>query len=255
VATILNFTSTIHDPEARLKYLIDEVGDQLAELFHSSHVAYTPKTHAQIIESLNEQGFTTIKAEDAIINTYQTALKQALNKHNERMFYCDFDRALHWIKTYPIELQKIAATNPTNDFTLFGRTPRAFMTQPETQTITEGIGNIVASNCLEFESTLDILGTTWMLTPELAMRIIDRQYTNTFGFYIEWPTILWRSASYPLYVECEGLEWETPDRYREEIKAIGYGNWLTNFQTHQECKKRTEMLKEFIESSHKLSHD
>jgi len=44
---------------------------------------------------------------------------------------------------------------------------------------------------------------------------------NQFGFYVEWPITLWRSARNPMYLKCEGLEWETPDRYVTEIKALG----------------------------------
>ncbi len=115
---------------------------------------------------------------------------------------------------------------------------------------TEGIGNIVASKVLGFTETKDVLGTTWLLTPKLANLIINRKTTNTFGFYTDWPITLWRSATVPFYLECEGLEWETPDRYREEIPTLGYDNWKANFQTAKEWKKRTEMLADFIQSSY-----
>lgn len=255
MAAFLSFTSTIHDPEARLIHLIDEVGDQLAELFHSSYVAYTPKTHDDIVEGLRGKGFEVINAGDTIVSTYQAALKQPLNKHNDRMLYCDLDRALHWIKAYPTELQTVASTNPAYDFALFGRTSRAFMTHPETQTMTEGIANTVASRELGLKETRDILGTTWILAPELAERVINRQNKNTFGFYTEWPMTLWKYATNPLYIECEGLEWETPDRYREEIQALGYAKWKITFQTPQEWRRRTEMLRDFIESSYASANE
>ena len=43
-----------------------------------------------------------------MISTYRTALKLPLEKTTNRLFYCDFDRALHWIKTYPEELNQLA---------------------------------------------------------------------------------------------------------------------------------------------------
>jgi len=136
---------------------------------------------------------------------------------------------------------------------LIGRTRRAFETHPETQTITEGIGNTLASNVLGFQETRDVLGTTWILTPALAKKVTKRKSMNQYGFYAEWPITLWRSARNPLYLECEGLEWETPDRYTEEIKAQGYEEWKKSFQTTFEWRKRTEMLRGFIESSLKYT--
>jgi neutral trehalase len=60
---------------------------------------------------------------------------------------------------------------------------------------------------------------------------------------------LWRSARNPLYIEVEGLEWETLDRYRDEIKTQGIEKWKQDFQTASEWRRRTEMLRDFIESS------
>jgi hypothetical protein len=58
---------------------------------------------------------------------------------------------------------------------------------------------------------------------------------------------LWRSAGNPLYLEREGLEWETPDRYQEEIRTQGLEGWKLNFQTVNEWRRRIAMLKDFIE--------
>ena len=90
---------------------------------------------------------------------------------------------------------------------------------------------MVASKVLGFTKTRDILGTTWILTRELINQVIDRKYFNTFGFYTDWPMTFWRSAKNPLYFEREGLEWETPDQYMEEIRAQGLENWKIRFQT------------------------
>jgi hypothetical protein len=59
---------------------------------------------------------------------------------------------------------------------------------------------------------------------------------------------MWRKSKNPLYIEIEGLEWETPDRYREEIKTQGLEQWKKSFQTPAEWRKRVEMLRDFTES-------
>ena len=248
--TILTFTSTIHDPEGRLKWLIEEVGRQLREYFDSAYVAYTPNTHPSVVKELNDEGYQTLKAGDTVASTYQTALKQPIRKDPERILYCDFDRALHWIQAYPEEFKQLSTINSDHDFILIGRTQRAFDTHPETQTMTEGIGNMVASKILGFSKTRDILGTTWILTRELATLVTNRKSSNAFGFYTDWPMTFWRSAKNPSYIEMEGLEWETTDRYKEEIRTQGFENWKTRFQTPQEWVKRTKMLRDFIESTY-----
>ena len=245
---MLTFTSTIHDPENRLGYLIEEVGESLRNLFDSATVAYTPRTHPDIIKLLVKNRYRVNKAGDSVISTYQSALKQTLDHGPNSIFYSDLDRALHWMKSYPAEFKQIAQSPPNHDFVLIGRTKRAFDTHPETQTLTEGIGNVVASKVLRFKKTGDILGTTWILTPQQVKMILEHKPMSEFGFYTEWPMKLWRSARNPLYIEREGLEWETPDRYQDEIKNQGLETWKQSFQTVNEWKRRTNMLKDFIET-------
>jgi hypothetical protein len=80
---MLTFTSTIHDPDNRLGYLIEEAGDRLRNLFASASVAYTPKTNPVTVSQLRERGYSTFRAEDSVISSYQTALSRALTPDNE----------------------------------------------------------------------------------------------------------------------------------------------------------------------------
>lgn len=250
----VNFASTIHDPKKQLKHLIEEVGEKLRTPFSTASVVYTPKTHPDEVAQLEEIGYQTFKADETVINTYQVALKQACDSKTSNILYSDLDRALHWMKTYPDEILKFIQTPIKNDFILFGRTKRAFNTHPETQTLTEGIGNKITSKLLDFPDTRDVLGTTWLLTPALAKQVLEKEPGNQYGFYIEWPITFWRSAMNPRYIEVEGLEWETPDRYKEEIKKQGLEQWKKDYQTHDEWIKRTHMLEDFIDSSLKRSN-
>ena len=125
---------------------------------------------------------------------------------------------------------------------------RAFNTHPETQTLTEGTTNIMASKTLGFPQTKDILCTAWLLTPALAKSILKLKQTNQYGFYAEWPIRMWQKSKNPLYLEVEGLEWETPDRYIEEIKTQGLEQWKNHYQTPTEWRRRNLMLRDFTES-------
>jgi hypothetical protein len=195
------------------------------------------------------RGYSTLKANKTVVGCYQSAITQAFRSGADNIFYCDLDRALHWVKTYPSELGTLAESSIKNDFILIGRTTRAFDTHPETQTLTESIGNKVASGVISLTETRDILGTTWIITPALAKLVLEIVPSNRYGFFIEWPLTLWRSARNPNYIEVEGLEWETPDRYKEEIKVEGLEYWMKRFQTTSEWRRRSVMLRDFIDSA------
>ena len=90
----LTFASTIHDPENRLGYLIEEIGEKLRGSFSSVSVAYTPKTHPKTVSLLKERGYRNFKAEDTVVSCYQISLSQSLEPITGDIFYCDLDRAL-----------------------------------------------------------------------------------------------------------------------------------------------------------------
>ena len=123
------------------------------------------------------------------------------------------------------------------------------LTHPETQTLTETTANTLASKVLGFPETRDVLGTTWMLKAQQAEALIRAKRSNQYGFYLDWPIQSWINSTNPGYIEVEGLEWETPDRYQQEITQAGYDAWKENHQNMQEWKKRNLMLRDMIEAT------
>lgn len=121
--------------------------------------------HPKTFSLLEERGYPTFKAKDTVVSCYQTSLSQSLESKSGDIFYCDLDRALHWIRNYPKEFETLGESPLHADFVLIGRTKRAFDTHSETQTLTEGIGNTLASKVLGFPETRDVLGTTWIMKP------------------------------------------------------------------------------------------
>ena len=241
--------STLHDPENRLSQFIRESHQALKHLFKSTIVVTTPNTHSNTLSLLGALDFEVYRGGETVLSTYRTALKLSITANPEHILYCDFDRILHWAKTYPNELKNTSNAYLDHDFLLIGRTPRAFKTHAETQTMTEDIANQIASKILGFKETRDIISACWRLTPRSAEKLLQLPNNNTYGFYCEWPITAWREAENPVYLEVEGLEWETPDRYRPEIHEKGYKQWLQSFQTPREWQKRVEMLRDFIEST------
>ena len=74
----------------------------------------------------------------------------------------------------------------------------------------------------------------------------NKSYPTELGFYASWPVILWKNAKNKKYIEVEGQEWETPDRFQKEINKQGYNNWLSQFQTIKEWKLRVRLLEDCV---------
>jgi hypothetical protein len=63
--------------------------------------------------------------------------------------------------------------------------------------------------------------------------------------YGEWVALL-AGPGIPLtYVECAGLDWETPDRYRDEVRRVGRAAWRRAMSTPAEWVMRRAMAREF----------
>ena len=81
-----------------------------------------------------------------------------------------------------------------------------------------------------------------IITKELAVKILRMQNKTDSGFYCTWPILLWSWADSKRYMEVEGLEWETPDRYRKYIDNNGYEKWLNDFINPSEWRVRIGIL-------------
>lgn len=237
-------TSTLHDPEGRLCDLILSQRKLLGQLFSSLIVVVSPNTHRDDVKQLRDSGFKVSKGAKTVVHTYKKALRLAIHKDVGYVFYCDFDRLLHWAKVYPDELARVASLNGQHDFLILGRTPRAFMGHPETQRKTEYIANLLGSRILGFKDTIDIISACWRMSTKLALILVETHCENSYGFYCEWPIQAWQLARKPGYLEVDGLEWETPDKYVKEIQKLGFQAWLLKFQTQEEWKKRCDILRE-----------
>jgi hypothetical protein len=146
------------------------------------------------------------------------------------VMYCDLDRALHWVVTCPEELAAVAAQIPEHDFTVLGRTPRAFDSHPRLRRDTEGIVNGLYAR---------IGGNRWDMTAGargLPCRATDVFFAacdeDSLGADVAWPLhIQQRTPHSPWYIETEGLEFWTADRTvprwrRRGVSARGWRRWM-----------------------------
>ena len=249
--------STLHEPEFRLKQFIVSIIPFLKENLGSIIISCTKKTNDNVLKFLRDNGFIVSVPEDfdrisAYRDAIQTALEYIEFADSQRILYIDFDRLVHWIMNYPDEfLESIEKVNSV-ELTHFGRTPKAFSTHPPTQENTERIVNYLSSQLLGFKDAQDLISVCFSFTVQLADLMLSKKYYTSMGFYAAFPVLLWNYAESKQYIEVEGLEWETPDRYQETIMEMGYEKWLIMLQNSSEWKMRVNLVEDCIIELSKL---
>ncbi len=214
----------IHDPAGRLADQIDRTFPALTAQFAAIAVQASRQTAPGLLARLTAHGVRLgLEGTDSaaqIGRVRRHALALALPFERAHVLYCDFDRLLHWFEFHPHELFDVAARIGQYDFTVLGRTARAFNTHPRLQRDTEAIINHVYQR---------VSGRAWDtgagargLSRRAAETIIAQSADDTQGNDVTWPLLLQHAGDFALgYVETEGLEFETADRFADEVAAAG----------------------------------
>ena len=150
----------------------------------------------------------------------RAALALGLRTRGQHFHFCDWDRVLHWAARYPDELGEVISKIPRYDCLILGRTARAFATHPRVQRDTESIVN----HCfgLVWGQELDVTAASRGFSRAAVERIVEGCDEPTLGNDCAWPLFLRRDVELRIgYLRTEGLEWETPDRYVDQIAAMG----------------------------------
>lgn len=243
--------SPFHDPQGRLLDLIRDNGKKLINSYKGKVVvSVSPTTSQSVISLLNSMQFTAKiqgkNSDELIGNNYLNAIKMAVNTKTRYVHLVDFDRALHWIKRFPRELRDIVDLFPSfQGYISFIRTQRAFETHPQTQRSTENVINVIASE--DAGVNVDIMSGSYGFERMLAKKIVQEAKRKDFGIYAEFLRIALKYHFPISTIETEGLEWETPDQFQNEIKREGYSTWLKHFQSLSEWQKRIYLLEESVE--------
>lgn len=244
--------STLHDPPFALKQIYQETVATIKRCFNQSYICCTQATSSEFIHALQKEGFQVLSGTNLNhVDIYRQAIKAGLdwvaNNRDTKLFYIDFDRLLHWCKNFPTELTKILSEINKTDLLMLGRTKRAFETHPTTQRETEIIVSELGSKICGLSKTHDFISICWGFTYDLGKKLLGTKILTSTGFYGTWPILLWKWASTKAYLEVEGLQWETPDRFRSEIQKLGYNLWLKNFESPEEWTKRVKILHDCLD--------
>lgn len=240
--------SPLHDPDGRITEILEKYSPLLEHLYHGCiavNVTETtsPKTLAAMKEAKIKFSIQAKKDVKNIGDNYKGALKLGLDFNSSHFHLMDFDRALHWTKRFPRELRKVIGKIPSYKGLLsFIRTKRAFESHPFIQRSTEIIANVLASKVAGFD--IDIMSGSFGLDKNSANLVLQNSKEKGIGFYAEILKIAIKNRTPIKTIIVEGLEWETPDQYQNEIQKDGYSAWLKRFESLTEWKKRLAIIEE-----------
>jgi hypothetical protein len=232
---------TVHEPGDRLLPLLEAQLPALAGSYSAVAALCSQQTNARVLALLAAHG-AQVRLEEGrqegvpgVGAVRGQALRAALEAGTSHIQLCDFDRALHWMARYPAELEVVARLVTHYDLLVLGRTPRAWSTHPTYQTETEALFNRVFF--LATKLPWDVGAGSRGMSRAAAEWLLATSMDPTVGVDGEWPLLLLRAdaASEPAfrlgYLACEGLEFETADRFGPEIEAAGgYDAWLARME-------------------------
>lgn len=219
--------ATHHDPEGRLYAQTERMLPLLGSIFEAIAVQTTHATQECTIELLVCAGVRVGQETtdqpiglDGLGRARRAAVELALQLSAPAMLFCDFDRALHWAEYQPDELAQVAARLAEHDFTVLGRTGRAFATHPRIQRDTEAVVNHVYASVSGH--AWDVTAAARGLSRRAAAAILAGCPDESIGTDVSWPLFVERAGGLTLgYIVTEGLEFETADRYADQICAAG----------------------------------
>ncbi|MBI2939352.1 MAG: hypothetical protein HYY04_02855 [Chloroflexi bacterium] len=248
MSTRVALAVTYHDPRGRLYEQIARALPALCRLFDSLTVQASAVAHAQSLALLAAHG-ARVQREAAENQGRRGALMLALQEDTSFIVYCDCDRALHWVEQYPAELAEVVRRIPDHDFTVLGRTRRAFDTHPRVQRDTEAIVNHVFAVVSGHD--WDVTSAARGLSRRAAEAVVPGCPDDFITTDVAWPLYLLRAGGFSLgYIATEGSQFETGDRHADGIAAAGgHDRWLAHLDADpQRWARRMEMARREVEA-------
>ena len=222
---------TVHQPDDRLARLTAIQLPALVARYAALTAFCSRETHPAILDLLRHHG-VPVKLDggepcgiDGIGDVRRATVRFGLQAGTSHLQMCDFDRAIHWVSDYPQELEAVIADIPNYDLLVLGRTERAWDTYPPNQVETEPLFNKVFASATGL--AWDVGAGSRGLSRRAAERLLRLSQEMTVGVDAEWPLLLLNREGYRVgQRSCEGLEFETADRFGAEIEAAGsYQAW------------------------------
>mgnify|MGYP000114529167 CR=1 FL=1 len=231
----LALATICHDPEGRLIETAQRLLPHLAPLFDGIALQASQTTKKGMLEQIQSLGGVTQRDDEdgyAVLlgKKRRDAVTLALSLETSHVLYVDFDRLLHWFEKYPDELEMTLNTVSQSDVTIIGRTPRAFASHPRNMRETESMVNHIFA--LTTGHIWDMLAAARAFSRKAAQIIVDESKDDAISNDVSWPLLLLRKEGLSFdYLELNGFEYETADRFANEIEvAGGLEGWLEGLE-------------------------
>jgi hypothetical protein len=172
---------------------------------------------------------------------YRLSVRRALASGASRVHYLDFDRALHWGASKPQELPRMLRIASRMPALVIGRTPVAHRSHHRPLHATEGVVNRLFGARLGLAGRFDFLVPSFVLDRASAELLLSRSRARDAAIYGEWTALLAALPGPVGYIECRGLDWETPDRHRRAVRRVGLAEWRRRQETPTEWSLRIDI--------------
>ncbi len=234
--------ATLHDATGALRRDVAWAAPRLRALYADVAVTTSPPTSPRMVDDLRAAGFhagtPTANARGAL---YRMALRGALRTRPPAVHYLDFDRALHWLRVAPRELRAVLRLAPRHEVLVVGRNEQAHASHHRPLWATEVLANRLMADQLGVRGRLDLLVPSFVLSGDATRALLRRSRARDDDVYGELAALVPSLAAETAYIECRGLDWETPDRHRRIVRRIGLVAWRRRQETAREWALRTEM--------------
>jgi len=239
--------ATFHDPTGALEGDVAIALPTLRRLYAGLAVATSPPTSPRVVTALREAGiFAGAPAENARGPLYRLAIRAALGTKAPAIHYLDFDRAIRWARRKPREIAAVLRVARRHAVLLIGRTPDAHASHHRPLWATELLANRLMADALGVKGRLDLLAPSFVVDAGRARALLRRSRAEDERVYGEWAALVPALAPTVAYLECRGLDWETPDRFRRAVRRLGLPAWRRRQETPEEWAARTAIAEAVI---------
>jgi hypothetical protein len=239
--------ATLHDPRGALADDLRRGLPRLAALYRAVAVTTSPPTAPRLNRLLEDAGmFAGTPPANRRGPLYRLAIRRALASDATRIHYLDLDRALHWLRRAPRELAAALRVARRHRVLVLGRTANAHRSHHVPLYATETLANRLLGGRLGVAGRLDLLVPSFVLDRAAATALLQGSRARDAAIYGELAALVMHGAAEVAYLECRGLDWETPDRYRRAVRRVGLAAWRRRQETPAEWALRVDMAREFV---------
>ncbi|HZP40430.1 MAG TPA: hypothetical protein VFD84_02845 [Candidatus Binatia bacterium] len=239
--------ATLHDPQGALRGEIEWALPRLAALYRGVAVAASPTTSPRLRALLAEAGVAApADGGDLRGPLYRRAIRAALAHDAGHVHYLDLDRALHWQRRAPREHAAVVRVARRFPVLVVGRTPAAHRAHHLPLFATEALVNRLMTARLGIAGRVDFLVPSFVLARDAARALVAGSRARDAAIYGELAALVVGLAPETAYVECRGLDWETPDRHRRAVRRLGLPAWRRRHETPAEWALRVRLARDIL---------